>query len=157
MHDINTRRDAFDTMAEVILEAREVSARHVEGAMKYSRTTKANVLRAIREDNPDFVASDDYDYIEFEYDGMTFLVCREDEYRERLNTQVEMLVEDTEYEVAKEMQDAYYWNQYVKFDAESFRRDLFLSGDADSLLACYDGTVHEVHTINGWFRAWRID
>lgn len=173
--DSLSKRGLFEAMAEVIIEAGEVSGddrgETVDIKVAYcvfgthyrqefraydNRTVRANVLRKIREDNPDV---DGFrGWLEFEYDGMTFMLQDEDAYADTYQNAVDCIVEDARdnFEYAMNKADCYV-SSYVKFDEEAFIRDLEYGGEVDTWIASYDGAVNDIHTTDGWFKAWRID
>ena len=105
-------------------------------------TTMANVIKAIRED-ADCIYPQGATSFEFQYDGMTFTVYVEDLYEQIVKEHMDMQVEEAEYEFNQLSLDTNYLHNYIKFDADMFRRDL--QHDVESLVSHYDGTVHEMY------------
>ena len=151
--DSLSNRGLFEAMVEVIIEAREWSS---DDSSDCQRTRRANVLRRLRLEN------DDVDgfrgWLEFKYDGMTFMLQDEDAYADTYQNEVDCIVEDARdnFEYAMNKADCYV-SSYVKFDEEAFIRDLEYGGEVDTWIASYDGAVNDIHTTDGWFKAWRID
>lgn len=171
-----TGRELFDAMVDTILEMDEVSrddrgetidikvaycvfgTHYRQEFRKYDdRKVRANLLRKIREDNPDGHGDGFRGWLEFEYDGMTFMLQDDDAYSHTYQVALESCVECAEDDFAHAIRDTTYVSSYVTFDREAFIRDLEYGGDVEGWISPYDGTVHEVHTHAGWLKAWRVD
>lgn len=169
-----TRRELFEAMAEVIIDAREVSGddrgETVDIKVAYcvfgthyrqefrcydDRKVRANVLRSLRLEN------DDVDgfrgWLEFEYDGMTFMLQDEDAYADTYQAACESMIESVREDLEHQMCEMSYLSSYVKFDEEAFIRDLEYGNEVEGWIGSYDGCVNDIHTDCGWLKAWRTN
>ena len=101
----------------------------------------ANVIERIRDDVDSLEIYDDS--FTFGYAGMTFRIMTEDVYQAQVDSAVENMLDEAQYELDS-MKDKHlsYISNYVTIDEAQFKRDI--EYDSESLVSYYDGQVHEM-------------
>ena len=83
-------------------------------------------------------------YVEFEFDGRTYMLANEEDYERRCEYAIEELLDQIESDINYEI-GQYYWAPYFTLDRERLINDLAYNNEFDAYIAPYDGCVEEIN------------